>query len=193
MSFRVTHSLDDFPEHRALITEMLLGYSTIEFFTMDLVGKALGDAGHTRAGRILYRVRGAETRLNIVDAIARPIIEALDLIGPYGQWLGAMRKCRVIRNQYAHCGWHNEHGTLVCESFDTMGDSFDGIPEVFSWPTDLSLLREQSEFFEYTLAVLTYVIGETRYRLDPHEQNPFDLPKSRAAPNLRSPRDSQTH
>ena len=77
MERTVLHPLKDLPEHAAIIGRLLFNYADLE---VDVVGM-------------------------VADAPVRPLCQTHNLGGTYVQWLGAMRRCKAIRNQYAHCIW----------------------------------------------------------------------------------------
>lgn len=189
----VSIALKPFPEHAALIGDMLLGYGELEFFTLELLARSFGGmADIPKSTRILYRLRGANDRLNVADAILRPFMSDIKLSGQFSQWLGAMRRCRVIRNQYAHCAWGPQRDRLWLANLDEAAQSSEGSIPLEFYPIDLPILKEQQAFFRYALDLTIYLMGEVRYRTDrrrTRERRP--LPKSRAAPNLHSLQDGQ--
>lgn len=184
----VAYSLENFPEQHALLGDMILGYADLEYLVIDLVGQAMGGDLDT-AVRMLYRLRGAHDRLNLADAVLRPFLNELNLAGPYGQWLGAMRRCRIIRNQYAHCGWRSKDGKLWFASLDEAGQSSEGATAISFVPLELELLKEQQAYFWYTAKLTFYLMDEARFRRDRRRRHKSALPKSRAVPKLHSPLD----
>ena len=60
---------------------------------------------HRTAIRTLFRVRGEDFRILIGDAIMRARYTDVGLEDAYNEMLGAIRYCKSIRNQYAHCHW----------------------------------------------------------------------------------------
>jgi hypothetical protein len=183
-------SLRNLPDHAAIIGGILLGYTDLEFFMLDLVAQAIaGDDDFSTAARILYRLRGAHDRLNVADAIVRPFMEEIKLEGPYCQWLGAMRRCRVIRNQYAHCTWKAAEGRAWFADLEKAAQGVEGEAGLRFVPLDLPLLEEQFEFFRYTAQVIFYLMDETKFRRDRRRRHKSRLPKSLPVPNLHSPLD----
>lgn len=190
MALPVAISLREFPKHAEIIGDMLLGYSDLEFFMVDLVGQALGEDDLNTAARILYRLWGADARLQVADAIVRPFMTDIKLLGPYCQWLGAMRQCRKIRNQYAHCGWSKDaKGRLEIANLEAAGATIEGSASLEFLPLELGLLKQQQAFFGYTIDVTLYVMAEARFREDRRRKHRYRLPKSRALPKLHSPLD----
>ena len=181
----VARSLEGFPEHAELIGDMLLGYGELESIMVSLVALATSTDENT-AVRILYRMRGAQNRLDVADAILRPYYIKLGLIGPYGQWIGAMRRCKLLRNQYAHCAFLDRHNALYIADFDTAAQSTDGTANLHFARLGLDLVREQQDYFWYTEQITYYLLRETRHRKDRRRKNPDKLPKSRPVPKLDS-------
>ena len=186
--------LADFPEHAAIIGDLLVGYGEIEFLMIALLSEALqekptGDDDLDTAVRVLYRLWGAKDRLSVADALIRPFADRLKLTGQYCQWVGAMRKCRLIRNQFAHCGWDNVDGRLHFANFSADVESPERPPQLRWEPIDLGLLKEQQAFFNYTRDVAIFLFDEIRFRKDRRRKHGTLLPKSRAAPSLHSPED----
>lgn len=174
----------DFPQHAELIGEMLLGYGELETSFLDLVAEVLD---MDTAVRILYRLRGAQSRLDVGDAILRPVLTELKLKGQYMQWLGAIRHCKRIRNQFAHCAWLAEHGRLYLADFEESANSAEGVTGLQFHGVDLPLLEEQHSFFLYTLDVSLHLLAELRYRMDRRRRHKLLPVKSRAVPSLHNP------
>jgi hypothetical protein len=183
----VAISLQDFPDHAAIIGDILLGYSDLEFFMVDLVGQATGDASLGTAVRLLYRLKGSANRLNVADALLRPFMAKLRLHGPYSQWHGAMTRCRIIRNQYAHCGWSAAEDILLIANFEEAGKPAEGPTPLQFLPLELSLLKEQQAYFGYAIDLAMFLMSEARFRRDRRRRHHLRLPKSRAAPKPHSP------
>lgn len=185
----VSTSLEPFPDHAALIGDMMLGYGELEFFTLELLAHALGGKNNIhQAARILYRLRGASDRMNVADAILRPFMARIKLPGQYSNWAGAMKHCRMIRNQYAHCSWGSQTDRLWFAKLEEDTKATEGAVSLTYYPLDLSLLKEQQAFFHYAMDLTMFLVGEVRYRTDRRrKQYRTRLPKSRAAPKLHSP------
>lgn len=187
MAKPVSYCLEYFPNHAEIIGDLLLAYGDLEFLMLALVGEVVAKSDTSVAARILYRLRGANDRLNVADALLRPHMSELKLQGQYSQWLGAMRRCRLIRNQFAHCGWHRDGDRLTfCDLEETAG-SVEGVAVLNYQHIDLSLLKEQQAFFVYTNQLLLYLFAEMRFRKDRRRRHTTRYPKSRAAPRLHSP------
>jgi hypothetical protein len=190
MPVPVSYCLDNFPEEAEIIADLLLGFGDLEFLTISLIAEAITGRDYSVAARILYRLRGANDRLNVADALLRPTMNDLKLLGQYCQWLGAMRRCRVIRNQYAHCGWDQDSkGRLTFCDLEETGASVEGSAVLTYEPIELGLLKEQQAFFAYTYQLVLWLMNELRFRKDRRRRHKTRYPKSRAVPKLHSPRD----
>jgi hypothetical protein len=185
----VAWALQEFPEHASIIGGMLLSYANLEALATDLVSYALGGRHEiSKAARVLFRTRGANDRLQVADALLRPFAAELRLAGAYSQWLGAMRMCRILRNQYAHSAWSVDDNRLAFMSLEDAAKPSGGEAIVYYSPIDLPLLKEQEAYFDYAFKLMAYLAGEFRYRTDRRRTRyRHRLPKSRAAPKLHSP------
>lgn len=186
----IAPALQEFPEHAAIIADMLLSFANLEMFTVDLVGRAFDRKreGIYQAARVLYRLKGAYDRLQVADAILRPFANEHKLAGPYSQWIGAMRWCRSVRNQYAHAAWDVEEGRLCLMNMEDAAKSPEGSVVMYYSPIDLPLLKEQQAYFDYAFTLSAYLAGEFRYRRDRRQTRLRSrLPKSRRLPKLYSP------
>src|SRR5262249_27618216 len=99
---RLLIEFDKYPDELSLVGQMLLAYSEFEFELAKLIGHFLeGDTD--RAARVFWRIQGEAARIEVADAILRPFFEKHNLAGKWCNALGALRYCKNIRNQYAHC------------------------------------------------------------------------------------------
>lgn len=146
---RLLIEFDGFSEEQRIVGQMLMAYGEFEFVLASIVGYSIGDE-HAGA-RIFFRVHGESARLDVADAILRPYFEKLGLNGQWGNALGASRYCKDIRNQYAHSNWLTpKNDVLTFVNMDSDVASPDGPLMLQLYPTDLSLLKKQREYFEYT-------------------------------------------
>jgi hypothetical protein len=182
---RLLIEFEGFQEEQALIGRMLMAYSEFEFEIARLLAYAL-PGGDDAAGRILFRVNGEAARLDVADAILRPFFDKLKLGGKWCNTLGALRYCKTVRNQYAHCNWVKDTDRpLSFINMDKDADSPDGTLTVHFYPTDLALLQKQHQYFEYTLDWLFYLGCECRHLSG--EESPLpQVPKSIPQPPLHN-------
>jgi hypothetical protein len=173
----------DYPQEKILIGEMLLTYGEIEFALMACIAETMGNDGDTSA-RILFRVRGEDPRLEVADAIIRPAFRKVGLEGKWSNANGAVRLCKNIRNQYAHCHWQLHEGQLWFMNLDAMTQSSGEEMPVTLIPVELDLIQYQHAYFEYALDWLYHLqdaYPKKAGRIPPHD---FPEPKSVPAPPL---------
>jgi hypothetical protein len=96
-------SFHRFPDEAAILGRLLAGYGEIEFILGLCADHAL--KGQHAGLRALFRLRSESNRLEVADAILRPLASEIDLLPKYETALAAIKHCKKIRNQYAHCHW----------------------------------------------------------------------------------------
>jgi hypothetical protein len=174
-------AFEEFPEERDAIGNMLLAYGEIEFALISCIGAVLDD-DMDRALRILFRVRGEGARIEVSDAILRPAFAKVGLAPKWSHAVGAMRVCKNIRNQFAHCHWQMLGGQLKFMDLDTDAQSPEGDIRLSFLPIDGPLVQRQLSFFEYTLDWLYYLQAEYQVKMGRKASHDFHEPKSIAAP-----------
>jgi hypothetical protein len=182
---RLLLQFDRNKEEQAIVGRLLMAYGEFEFEVARLVGYAI--CAHDTAARILFRVNGEGARLDVADAIPRPFLSKLGLGGQWSNAIGALRYCKNVRNQYAHCNWiaDEAHHGLSFTNIDKDADSPDGILNVSLYPTNLKLLQKQHQYFEYTADWLMYLACQCRLRAG--EAAPaVEVPKSISQPPLHN-------
>ena len=95
---------EKFPRERDLIGQMLMTYGELEFALLGILSEILGTDVSTTT-KVLFRVRGEAARLGVADAILRPAFASHGLKEKWITAHSAVRHCKNIRNQYAHCHW----------------------------------------------------------------------------------------
>lgn len=70
------------------------------------------------AVKALFRARGESQRIKIADALGRQAYRKLKLETLFEGTISGMHYCLKIRNQYAHCNWHDDN--TGCLSFLNM-------------------------------------------------------------------------
>jgi hypothetical protein len=186
----ILSEFDDFTRERDLIGQMLLAYGEMEFVLLGMIGDALS-IDHPTAARILFRVNGEYARIQVADAILRPVLAKFKLKDKWIAAYSATKHCKNLRNQYAHCHWQLWNGKLYFMDLDeevrNAGDG-DGDLEVSLRPIDFLLVDRQFAYFEYTLSCLYFLRDRLGRALDkPTEDLPFPEPKSISQP----PRDNR--
>jgi hypothetical protein len=57
----------------------------------------------------LFKIRGEAPRIDEGKKQGRPLYRNLNLGTEFDEAIAAMRHCRLIRNQYAHCNWWDDY------------------------------------------------------------------------------------
>lgn len=174
--------LKDHPQESRLIGEILIAYGELENSLVDLVC-AVQDEDSDTVLRALFRLRSEGQRLDVADAIARKWINQQGLGGVYALALGAIRRCKAIRNQYAHCAWYEKNG-LCFINLEEAAKKADDPLMLTPRRVNLPLLQRQREFFDYTESLLIHVADSYRKKLGMAVQDrgngppdPLDLPE----------------
>lgn len=177
----ILNLFDEFPEEGRLVGRLVVAYGELEHGLAFCIGDVLGD--DDQAGRILHRVRGEKSRIEVADAIIRPTYEKLNIQDAYNETLGAVRHCRAIRNQYAHSTWVKHKNDLYFGDFENGAQKRLGELKGSFAPISLSVLRGQLEYFTYTDYSLTNLPDLRRWaaagRPNPR---PEDFPKAPRPP-----------
>jgi len=176
---------EKFPDERELIGSLLIAYGEIEFALLACIDSVLWQNLETTT-RVLFRVQGEGARINVADAILRPEYQKVNLEGIWGNALGAIRLCKTIRNQYAHCHWVLIDEALHFLSFDEAAQQVEGNIDVRYRQVDVSLLQDQMAYFEYGIATIYFLVFEYEKRVGRRSSHDVELPKSMAAPPLYS-------
>lgn len=166
-----------------------MAYGEIEFVLVACISDALGVSHHV-SGRIFFRVQGEGARLAVSDAILRPIFAKHKLQDKWISAYAACRFCKGIRNQYAHCHWMAPGGHLHFMNLDEAAkSSATELLTVPLRPVEITLIRQQHEYFEYAQASIYYLLDKLKISLGkPGLSNgPFPEPKSIPQP----PRDNR--
>lgn len=148
------------PKEAEVISHLLAGYGELEFELCLLLAEVLGDDKDS-AVRITYRNRGEEARINVTDAFLRPSFAKLggSMEAYYCEIIAAMRQCRVIRNQYAHCHWTDDHGGLRFVVLEAEAKKSTQIKLTLN-RVDIGLLVEQEDYFKFTQRGFLYLKHE---------------------------------
>jgi len=149
---RTLAELDKYPEETALIGRLVLAYGELEW-TLSLCLTAILDDEDwgdrlDRAGRTLYRARGEEYRINVADALMRDKFRKANLDPPYSEFIGDLRYCKSIRNQYAHCHWRAGEDGLTFFSFEE-GAKSNEVFKMQPYRLNVELLQKQEAYFNF--------------------------------------------
>jgi hypothetical protein len=177
---------EKFPRERDLIGQMLMTYGELEFALLGNLREIL-DTDVNTTTKVLFRVRGEAARLAVADAILRPAFARHGLKNKWITAYSAVRHCKNIRNQYAHCHWQLFNEQLFFIDLDEDAEAHDNL-DVLIRPIDLALLQLQHAYFEFAAAMLYYLSDQLQLKLGKELADPpFPLPKSVPQP----PRDNR--
>src|ERR1700721_2673311 len=111
---------DRYPVEGRIIGRLLAGYGDLEFGLCTCVGMGIGD--FDMAIKAMYRPRGESQRIEIADALGRKAYHRLRLGTLFEETIANMKVCLKIRNQFAHCNWHDIGGKLGFVDFQTIAE-----------------------------------------------------------------------
>lgn len=138
-----------FPHEGDAIGQIALAYSELEFDLCMCVG--MGMDSLDIAVKALFRTRGESQRIEIADALGRPTYEAIGLGTPFAEAIGAMKYCLKIRNQYAHCNWHDDNtgrlSFLNLEEIATENATINNLEALTFFYLDMAILNSQAIYF----------------------------------------------
>lgn len=182
----ILSAFEEYPKEGAIIGRLLAGYGELEFELGNCVGAAIGDTN--TAMRVVFRLKGEESRISVVDALIRPDYYRANLKNEYEAMIGAFRCCKKIRNQYAHCHWqsHTTKGLYFTDLEDPAKTSIGNIAVSFRH-IDVPLLERQEQYFCYCFEWLTYLSHEYGHRVRGEPIHVFAAPKIREKPPLNNP------
>jgi hypothetical protein len=94
-----------FPDEGAILGRLLTGYTDIEYQMCFCAGMGGGDVA--KAITYIYSKRGETRRVSIADKLGGAGYSAAGLGAEFDEAIEDMILCLNIRNQYAHCIWHD--------------------------------------------------------------------------------------
>lgn len=180
----ILHLFEQYPEEGRLVGWLVVAFGEIEHGLAFCIGDALGD--DDQAGRIMFRLKGEESRIEVADAIIRPVYEKLKIADAYNETLGAVRHCKTIRNQYAHSTWLPGSDGLMFGAFEKGAKTRTG--ELKGTFTSISkdVLRQQLTYFTFTDYMLTYLPELRRWAAAGRSSPPPEAPARVPRPPLNS-------
>ncbi len=149
-----------FPEEGLIVGRLLTGYTTIEYQLCMCAG--MGGAGVAKAITEIFSKRGETRRVKtIAPLLGGAGYAAAGLGAEFDEAIEDMLLCVTIRNQYAHCIWHDANeGRLIFAHMEEIaaptGPGPDPINLTFHY-VDASLLNEQEAFFAYVKCQFNYL------------------------------------
>ena len=183
MGRTILRAFEQAPAEAAMIGRILAGYGELEMEFSNCLAVTLGQHTHDHrtAIRTLFRVRGKNSRILIGDAIMRARYIDVGLENAYNEMLGAIRYCKSIRNQYAHCHWLFENGKgLFFTRVDQPALSAIGSLSFTFHHISAPILEKQEEYFCYTDEWLSFLQWDylKRFRKERLPSIPvFEAPK----------------
>jgi hypothetical protein len=154
MAYRINPAFYRFPEEAKFVGLILSSFGELELTMCQAAEAAAQTIGHSIL-KALYRLRSTSSRFDVAEAIMEPVYKTHELDEAYKTAIGNLRYCLSIRNQYAHCNWADHHqGGLFFADLQTSAnnENFDHSYK----HVDQSLLRQQYEYFGFTLECLRF-------------------------------------
>ncbi len=176
--------LHDHPREEQLIARMVLIYGQIEGALTNILAFVLGDIDP--ALRTLYKLRGEAPRIDVVQEICAAKMRELGIWATFDQAIAALKHCKLIRNQYAHCIWGSNGDLLVGDLTETAVQKQPNCTITFR-RVPLDLVEEQAAYFVYTNMLLIHVcrllpgsilqsLGKERPKPRPVRMPPRNIP-----------------
>lgn len=185
----VRELFETFPTEGAIVGRMLLGFGELEYLFADCLSTVLQDR---RTGfRVLFRIRGDDSRFMVADALMRPAFAKAGLAGRYERMWGQLKHCKTIRNQYAHCHWERANGKLYLTNYDEAAKKSSLRPfQPLLFNVDATLLALQEKCFQDTLFVLFDLSDEYANHLRDPKHKPGPIPRASELPPPHNPHSS---
>jgi hypothetical protein len=177
-------AFDDFPEEGAAIGRLVVGYGELEFQVAVCLNSVLRDADTTF--RAMFRLRSESQKLDVADALMRPKFTEIGLAKEYATGFAAVDRCRLIRNQYAHCHWLGFGMAVQFTNLEPIAKKKEGKMVVRFQDIDLALLQKQEEYFGYAYEWLRFLSHEADLRAKLIEKHDHQRPKPLPAVKLNS-------
>jgi len=153
-------ALDRFDREAAIVGRLLTGYSALEYQLRLCAGMGGGDVA--KAITKLFSKRIGETkRVHVADAFGRDAYGAVGLEAQYDSAISDTLHCVKIRNQFAHCIWHDDNsGRLAFAHMEEIaapdGPGADPANLIFLH-VDMDLLQNQEAFFFFVKDTLNFL------------------------------------
>jgi hypothetical protein len=178
-----------FPNEENIIGAMLTAYGELEYDLCLCVAAGLYDLD--TAVKIMFRTRGETQRIEVADALGRKAFDAMDLGTPFAEAIASTKFCLKLRNQYAHCNWHDDNTGRLCflnlEEIAVPNAVIGDMSALTFKYLTVPLLTEQRDYFSYTSACLTYLNYEAQKRAGRISTHMKRAPKKAPRPPLDMP------
>jgi hypothetical protein len=142
-------ALDRFKPEATILGRLLTGFTAIEYQLCMCVGMGGGDVEW--AIKELFSKRGETGRVNRADKLGKAAYAEVGLGQEFDAAIEDMLLCVDIRNQYAHCIWHDDRtGRLAFAHMEELAKPVGPDPDPINltlYHVDENLLREQERFF----------------------------------------------
>jgi hypothetical protein len=180
---RFSDIMSAYPSEAEIIGRIVIGYGELEIALMNCVQMGRG-GDHDTVLKAMFRARGELQRIEIADVLGRQVFANLGLEREFAKAIDDMNYCRTIRNQYAHCIWHDDgSGQLGLVNLEEIARDNALVPNLLGLTTrylDVPLLRTQEAFLANVEHQLKYVNYESRKRQGtPHQNIPAPAPLAR--------------
>jgi hypothetical protein len=186
---RLGSILSRFPTEAAIIGRIVIGYGELEISLMNCVHMARGGDLEVVL-KTMFRTRGEAQRISIADALSRQIFIGFGLDAEFAKAISDMDYCRTIRNQYAHCIWHNDgSGRLGFVNLEELAKGNVFVANLIGVTTrhlDVPLLQEQETYQGNVERQITWLNFESRSRQGTGRQ-PFQTPPQLPRPDRYRP------
>jgi hypothetical protein len=183
----INPAFDRFPAEGVLIGRLLAAFGELEISVCANAWKATS-LGNNSILAALYRIRPTRSRLEVADALMRPIYDGVGLAETYADAFSRVMYCLKIRNQFAHCNWgDNETAGLFFADLQASADSQDF---AHSWKhIDFALLQLHYDYFDGALEALQFADHELAVKQEKLQFHVWPKPPALAQPPLHNPED----
>lgn len=177
---------EKFPSEAQIIGRLLASYTALETSLLNCVVAVTSD--FDTALKAMFRARGETVRIRTADAFGRHVYARRGLETEFSMGIGAMRCCLGIRNQLAHSRfWDDGTGKLALANLELIADSNahqDGFGGLTPVHIDVTTLKAQFEWFDYTDDWLRWLSHEARKRDGIISTHPYPKPRQILEPPL---------
>lgn len=179
---------DHYPDEAAIIGRLLAGYADLEVSLMHCAQVVRDDLDTVL--KAMFRTRGETQRILVADAFGRHHYTKVNLKTEFEMAISATHYCLKIRNNYAHCIWHDDYsGKLAYTNLEEIANAHTFLSDLTSlkiFHVDVPLLEAQEAYFRYADNLLLWVNFEGRQRARKITLHAIDKPKQLKQPHLHT-------